>query len=844
MRRPGALDVGLALALAAPLALWRARAHVVPTLDGPWWRGLSDPPSVLRVAAALGAGALLALLLSRWPAAARRPLLVMAVALAPLVPVLGGLGSVLLLFQGPVLAVVGAAALALAVLRARPWRIPDRVPGAALFAIALGFYGIVGTGLPGLAGPQGDEPHYLAMAQSVLTDGDLDLADEFENQEYAAFFSGDLRPHTSPASPPGTLYPVHTPGLAVLLLPAYALGGATGARLLVSVLAALATVLAHRVAREVLDSPGLAAGVWAIVTFTPPLPFYAVSLYPETPAALATAVFLTAARRPGATRWLVAAALAAAALPWLHPKFLPLAAAGVAVTVAHRGLPRARAVAAAAVLGASLALLLWFFAAHYGRPSLGAAYGPGLGADVSLARVPGGALALLTDRQFGLLAVSPIWFLALPGLAGLLRAHRADAARGLLLAGASFVLGAAFSMWWGGACPPARFVVPALPVLALALGPALRARPTAAAALGGASLAVVLLALHAPRLLHNRNDGESALLRFLAPALDLDGGLPSFVPEATPAALVLAVTLLAAGVLGWAGGLRGLLAGAAAYALAAGAVRERPWIDPRGAAQQLLAAWEPGRLRGPHGPPLPSRLFVPLDLPGAPWTLAPGDLRHARREDLPPGLYRLDVAGHALEAPGGTNVALLEVWARELPLERAYLRAGEPDPSLPLLLPLGARGLRLSAAGVQAAAVLRGARAVPLELAPASLRERLPWPRRADAGRYRVPRGGARVTVLDRSVPEGEGFRLDGPDGAFLVELVPGSSVDVRVSRERADAAGFLRWGSRRIALTARPVQTLNLPAEPVIVLGGVALVPAGLEAPDAWIAFSSAPPR
>jgi len=73
---------------------------------------------------------------------------------------------------------------------------------------------------------------------------------------------------------------------------------------------------------------------------------------------------------------------------------------------------------------------------------------------------------LLLDRSFGLLPYAPVFLVALAGLAALVRAR----AWAPLLAGAA-VLGPAlvWRMWWGGQCPPARFLVPMVPVLALAL---------------------------------------------------------------------------------------------------------------------------------------------------------------------------------------------------------------------------------------------------------------------------------------------------------------------------------------------------------------------------------------
>lgn len=835
-----ATDAGVALALAVPVALWEARVHAAPTAAG-LWHGMSDPPGAGRLLLAAAVGILGAALLRRHPAAVRRPLLALLLAAAPLVPLCTGRALPLLAFQGAALVLVGSGALAVAIARAASASdaAPARAPGGLLFAAAFLFYALLGTRIPGPAGPQGDEPHYLVMAQSLLSDGDLDLRDEFARREYSGFFAGTLQPHTSPRSPAGRIYSVHTPGLAALLLPAYALGGYLGARLFMSALAALTSVLVHRLVRDVSIHPGAATATWAMVAFTPPLAFYAVALYPEVPAALATAAFLILARRDPGWGGAILAALVASALPWLHPRLLPLAGLGLALTLARR-CPWAARVSAAAVFAASVSLLLLFFRSLYGRASLAAAYGPGFSSDVSPARAPWGAAALLLDRQFGLLAVGPVFVLALAGGAALARWRPGDAMRAALLGGATFLTGASFSMWWGGACPPARFVVPALPALALALAPAVRARRDAAAALGGIGLAIIAVAADAPRALHNRADGESALLRVLAPALDLDGLLPSFVLGG-PQAPLLALSLAAAASLASWRGARGLAVGALGYMALAAGLRTEPLIDRRLATLDLLEAWEPQRLAGPLGTPALGDLQVPLDLRRAPWRLRALEMQTSRRIDVPPGLYRFEVVGRALSAEGGARVARLDLVAGDLALGSAYLQEGQPAPLLPLLLPAGARRLALVASGVQGAALIEEARLVPLELVPRGRREGFAWPRVPEPDRYRVGAGAVRTTCLDRSEPEGEGFRLQGQGGTFLVESSRGAEVVARVTRPRPSPSDALAWGTRRLPLgTARDVE-VRLPAGEGIALGDTAVVPARLSAYGAWITFSGA---
>jgi hypothetical protein len=828
-------SAGTALAIALTIAFWDTGFHVVSATEGDW-RGASDPPGALRVLVSAALGAAAALLLAQRPAPVTRPLLWLGLAALPLVPVLTGAFPALLALQGPMLALLCAAVLCLALARALPAPIGPP-PGPLLFAAAFAFYALLGAWLPGAAGPQGDEPHYLALSHSLLTDGDLDLSDEFAAREYRAFYAGTLGAHASPASPPGKLHSVHAPGLAVLLLPAYALGGYPAARIFMSALAALTGVLAHRLVRESTGSPGAALGAWLCLVFTPPLPLYAVSIYPEVPAALATAVFLRAGARDGGMRDLVLSSVAAAVLPWLHPKLLVLAATGLVLILARRRSWRSRLACTAALL-VSLGALLLFFHQFYGRASLSAAYGPGFAADVSPARVPWGAAALIFDRQFGLLAVSPLWALALPGLGLLFRQRTGDALRASLLGASSFLVGASFSMWWGGSCPPARFVVPALPALALALAPALSRYRDAAAALAGVGIGIVALSAEAPRALHNRADGESALLRFVAPALDLDASLPSFVLGGASAP-ILAASIAGVLALGWLRGGRGLALGTLAYAAVSTGLRERPLIEPHFSVMQLLWAWDGENLRGVPRHLDVRALSLPLELPRAPWTLDATEIRNSRRVDLPPGAYRLEVDGRILEAAPTAHVTRLDLLAGELLLARAYLREGAPPPNLPVLLPAGARRLVLTASGVQGKGRVDEVRLRPEAIVPRRLREDFAWPRAPEDDRYRVGSGGVRVTVLDRSQPEGDGFRLEGEEGRFLVEAPIATDVLVRLLYNASNKQGSIVWGGRSYSLPGGASASFKLPTADGVTLGTTTVVPVVVSSRRSWVGFS-----
>lgn len=840
----------LAVCVALPLALARTEVHVVQTQAGVW-RGLADAPSLWRCVLCLGVGGAAAWALRRANTAVRRPLYVLALAAAPFVPLLTGHGLGLVALQMPGLLPIASGLLGLSAGRA--WLAHEPGPAATARARGWGreivlaltaflFYAWLSGHLPGSAGPQGDEPHYLLMAHSLLADGDLDLGNEFDTRAYRAFFGGTLEAHTSPASPAGVLYAVHAPGLALLIAPAYALGGHAGVQLLMAALAALTTALAQRLVREVTGRGEVAFIAWLLLTCAPPLPNYAVSIYPETPAALAMVLFLLTARRDGTWPSLGCSAAAAAALPWLHPKFLPLALLGLTLVLARRG-PRLAKLAAVGMFALALGTLMALFHALYGSASLGAAYGPRLGEDVALARLPWGLPALFFDRQFGLLLLAPAWLLALPGALRLARTRLGDVTRALLLAGAVLGVGAAFSMWWGGACPPARFTVPALPALTLLAAGAIQRRRALGVALASAGLAIVILAAETPRALHNRADGESGLLRFLAPALDLDRWLPSFVLGG-PSAFVLSVSLLAWALLAWRRGLRGALAGAFGYALLAGTLAPGPLLEAREGVVRLLFAWDDMRLQGVSGALRFDTLALPLDLPGAPWRLRRGDVQRSRRLALPPGVYRLEIDARPGAEHAAVHLARLEAVSDALSLDWVYLRIDRPLAPLRLPLPGGAPRFTLVATGVENESLLTGARLVPLYVVPRRLRDELRFPVVTEFDRYRVGTDALRVTVLDRSLPEDAGFRLVGSQGQFLLEGAPGTPVRVRVRRARPRVDDRLWWRERAVPLPADNDVTLTLPLSGGVGLLDAQVLPVWLDAREAWVEFQAAPTR
>ena len=195
----------------------------------------------------------------------------------------------------------------------------------------------------------GDEPFYLMTVQSLVSDGDLDLRDDYADHEERRFWRGTvpLWKQMEP-TPDGRLLAPHDPGLPLLLVPAYRLGGLAGVQrflvLLWAAAMAIVTVLARRagapVWAAVLGATVVGAGAPGVV--------YASQVYPEGAAALTVAVGLLLVTDQRARPLLFAVTLIAMA--WLGVKYVPIGAL-LAVAYARRHPVDRRALALLAAAG-------------------------------------------------------------------------------------------------------------------------------------------------------------------------------------------------------------------------------------------------------------------------------------------------------------------------------------------------------------------------------------------------------------------------------------------------------------------------------------------------------------
>jgi hypothetical protein len=209
--------------------------------------------------------------------------------------------------------------------RASPWALlRDLAPFALALATLLAAFLVM---RPDTAG---DEPHYLLAAESIAFDGDLDLTNDYASRERTLrvvnVFPLSPLPHAADYDGSGRLRPLHGVGLSALLAPAVGLGGLTGARLLMLLIAALLADQLFRLLRDLRLKRPYRLAAWVAVVGCSPLLVFATQIYPEVPAALMIVVALRVMVRYAISPLaLVLGACAGVALVWLHVRYIPLA---------------------------------------------------------------------------------------------------------------------------------------------------------------------------------------------------------------------------------------------------------------------------------------------------------------------------------------------------------------------------------------------------------------------------------------------------------------------------------------------------------------------------------------
>ena len=387
----------------------------------------------------------------------------------------------------------------------------------------------VAAATPQLTPPMyGDEPFHLALMDSLAEDLDLDLSDNLDLENH---------PQNALYAPGWPLF--HSPGLGLLLLPGFLVGGRTGALVVLALMGGILVSLATRRARELGVGEDRIRLVVVATVATYPLATFASQIWPELPGALAVALLLVLAGKKRGGR--IAAAVVAAGAAIVKTRLALLTFPVMAVVWLRRNRLRGAAllaVAAAAVMAAGWLVMGHPFGPyrrlHHLWPS-----------DPALAgRVVGG---LVFDAAGGLAFTAPLLLVAGVGAAALWR--RGGAGERALLVGCGLTVAALLHSpeWYGGGAPPARYLVAMLPAFVLA-GSLVLQRPSSWRRLIVMLVPPAVMAwwvlITRPHFSVNPGDGgfwlaDALARRFAADARDF---FPSFlVPTAATAAVPLAM---------------------------------------------------------------------------------------------------------------------------------------------------------------------------------------------------------------------------------------------------------------------------------------------------------------
>jgi hypothetical protein len=539
---------------------------------------------------------------------------------------------------------------------------PPRWAGAAFLPVIALVYGLAAARVQVQVGPEGDEPHYLMVADSLIRDHDLSLERDYAEGRYRDFHPAPLAPHYRVRGRGGAIYSLHALGLSLLVLPAYAAASYVGASYFMALLAVWLAYEIRALLRAWIGAD--ADGAAWIVALSPPLVHYAGLIFTEIPAALILTLALRHGRAAVSARTAFLAGAAVAFLPWLNVRYAILAAALLAFALAARPIAKVAVAWVAPSVLSAVALAVFHF--HlYGFFDPRRVYGRR--PELSLSGLPTGLPGLLFDQEFGLLVYAPVFVLAVPGLVALWRHSRRLAVIVLVLVLSVVSVAGAWPMWRGGFNPPARFLVPVVPALALALGARLRLGLRAAAALLVAwGLWTGAIGTWDRALVHRDRDGTAPLWRAASGAEEWTRLLPGYVLDESEKdrarlTLVWAFALAAAVTIG----RKDRAASPSGLAVATLGV-----VVAAGIASRLSSARTEGRdaVRVIGRPALSVPGWVPMRSAPAVWTTdvltwgpvyephrAPLGVVIGDRLRLPPGDYAIAIRGErvpsALEPP-------------------------------------------------------------------------------------------------------------------------------------------------------------------------------------------------
>ncbi len=315
----------------------------------------------------------------------------------------------------------------------------------------------------------GDEPHYLIVADAISVDRTFNPENSYvrEVRRHADYPPGlplvervmeENAPHL--VHGPHGWYSVHGVGLSLLIAPAAAIGGESGARS-VSVATGLAVVvLLWAMSGRFLASSRIRAIALTPLCLALPVVSAATQIYPDLAGGALCLLGLLGiiwAREGMPMARLLVVATAVAFLPWLHLRFaVPATLLVAAITWASSrrdgGISRTHLVLTVPLATSAVALAI------YNWWAFGSVSGPYGGEAMSIGRHSLMVLVGLgVDQNQGILAQQPLHLVGLFFLVAFVRRHRLLGGTMIAVIAAIVLPSAAHPAWYGGYAFAGRF---------------------------------------------------------------------------------------------------------------------------------------------------------------------------------------------------------------------------------------------------------------------------------------------------------------------------------------------------------------------------------------------------
>ncbi len=327
--------------------------------------------------------------------------------------------------------------------------------------------------------PQGDEPHYLVISQTMWLYHSIDVMKDYNHQDYLSFYPVRLDPHIS-YNAAGKALPLHSIGGPFLWLIPFALGGRLGTLFFISLLSAFTVLNIYFFLLTMGIRRRYAFGVSLAFALGSPIYVYSHLTFVEPLAALICVYVVRVICKPTLrTADLIGCSLALGLLHWIHIRFALLEVVLFAFLLfrlyRENGFSNFKRYACFLLPFLSLFLLFELYNLTIWG-TLNPAPNQTNAGKVPFQALPFmGIIGIFFDQEFGLFTNFPLFAFALPGILLILKRRYLTLNLLLLLLFVPYILMVtSFDSWAGGWGPPARFILVLTPMLAFPVAYALQ----------------------------------------------------------------------------------------------------------------------------------------------------------------------------------------------------------------------------------------------------------------------------------------------------------------------------------------------------------------------------------